>query len=107
MLEPTSPADPAPIRDDGGDDAAEVTVSQLRDVAARLIDAGHWSAGDPDILDAADAGYGASRPAWLLRDRAGTAAFGSGATARRRIPDAGCQRRAVAPRRVVPIQINT
>jgi hypothetical protein len=51
-----------------GDDAATVTAAQLRDVVARLMAAGHWSAGDPDILIVADAGYDAPRLAWLLRD---------------------------------------
>jgi len=51
-----------------GDDAATVTATQLRDVVARLIAAGHWSAGDPEILIVADAGYDAPRLAWLMRD---------------------------------------
>lgn len=51
-----------------GDDAATVTAAQLRDVVSRLIAAGHWSAGNPDILVVADAGYDAPRLAWLLRD---------------------------------------
>jgi hypothetical protein len=51
-----------------GDDAATVTAAQLRDVVTRLIAAGHWSAGDPDILVVADAGYDGPRLAWLLRD---------------------------------------
>jgi len=51
-----------------GDDAATVTAAQLREVVARLIAAGHWSAGDPDVLIVADAGYDAPRLAWLLRD---------------------------------------
>jgi DDE superfamily endonuclease len=51
-----------------GDDAAMVTAGQLRDVVARLIAAGHWSPGDPDILVVADAGYDAPRLAYLLRD---------------------------------------
>jgi hypothetical protein len=51
-----------------GEDAATVTATQLRDVVARLIAAGHWSAGDPDILIVADAGYDAPRLAWLMRD---------------------------------------
>ena len=32
------------------DDEAEVTAAQVRDVIARLIEAGHWSEGDPPIL---------------------------------------------------------
>jgi hypothetical protein len=51
-----------------GDDAATVTAGQLREVVARLVTAGHWAAGDPDIWIVADAGYDAPRLAWLLRD---------------------------------------
>ena len=32
------------------DDATEVTAGQVREVVARLIAAGHWRDGDPDIL---------------------------------------------------------
>jgi hypothetical protein len=51
-----------------GDDAATVTATQLRQLVARLIAAGQWRPGDPDILIVADAGYDAPRLAWLLRD---------------------------------------
>ena len=50
------------------DDDAAVAARQLRDVAGRLIAAGHWKAGDPDILIALDSGYPAARLAWELRD---------------------------------------
>jgi hypothetical protein len=50
------------------DDATEVTAAQVRDVAARLIGAGHWHHGDPDILVVFDSGYELTRLAWLLRD---------------------------------------
>ena len=50
------------------DDATEVTAAQLRDVIARLIAAGHWREGDPDIVIVLDAGYDPTRLAWLLRD---------------------------------------
>ncbi len=50
------------------DDEAEVTAAQVRDVITRLIDAGHWGAGDPDILVIFDAGYDPMRLAWLLAD---------------------------------------
>jgi hypothetical protein len=33
-----------------GDDETEVTAGQVRDVVTRLIEAGHWMAGDPAIL---------------------------------------------------------
>ena len=48
------------------DDATEVTARQVREVVARIIDAGHWHDGDPDILVIFDAGYDLTRLAWLL-----------------------------------------
>jgi hypothetical protein len=48
------------------DDATEVTAAQLRDVIARLIAAGHWREGGPDIIIVLDAGYDLIRLAWLL-----------------------------------------
>ncbi|MBB4928149.1 hypothetical protein FHR34_007244 [Kitasatospora kifunensis] len=51
-----------------GDDAAAVTARQLRDLIQRLISAGQWQAGDPDLLVVADAGYDAPRLAFLLKD---------------------------------------
>lgn len=50
------------------DDVAEVTASQLRRVIERLIAAGHWRDGDPDILIVADAGYDIPRLALVLAD---------------------------------------
>ena len=50
------------------DDATEVTAAQLRQVVDRIIAAGHWRDGDPDILVVFDAGYDLTRLAWLLRD---------------------------------------
>ena len=50
------------------DDATEVTAAQVREVAERLIAAGHWRDGDPDILVVFDSGYDLTRLAWLLRD---------------------------------------
>jgi hypothetical protein len=50
------------------DDATEVTAAQVRDVAGRLIAAGQWREGSPDILVVFDAGYDLARLAWLLRD---------------------------------------
>jgi hypothetical protein len=49
-------------------DATEVTAAQVRDVVARIIAAGHWRDGDPDIVVVFDAGYDLTRLAWLLRD---------------------------------------
>ena len=48
------------------DDETEVTAAQVRDVAGRLAEAGHWRAGDPDILIVFDAGYDITRLAFLL-----------------------------------------
>lgn len=50
------------------DDATAVTAEQLRAVVGRLIEAGHWRAGDPDILIVADAGYDITRLAFVLAD---------------------------------------
>ena len=50
------------------DDATEVTAAQVREVVERIIAAGHWRDGDPDILVVFDAGYDLTRLAWLLRD---------------------------------------
>jgi hypothetical protein len=48
------------------DDATEITAAQIREVVTRLIRAGHWHGGDPDILVMFDAGYDLTRLAWLL-----------------------------------------
>jgi hypothetical protein len=48
------------------DDATEVTAAQVREVVERIIEAGHWRAGDPDILVVFDSGYDLTRLAWLL-----------------------------------------
>ena len=50
------------------DDATAVTAAQVREVVMRLIGAGHWHDGDPDILAVFDSGYDLTRLAWLLRD---------------------------------------
>jgi hypothetical protein len=50
------------------DDATAVTAAQLRAVVDRLISAGHWSPGDPDIVIVADAGYDIARLAYVLAD---------------------------------------
>lgn len=50
------------------DDEAEVTAAQVRDVIARLIEAGHWHDGDPAILVIFDAGYDPMRLAYKLAD---------------------------------------
>jgi hypothetical protein len=50
------------------DDATAVTADQLRAVVDRLISAGHWQPGDPDILIVMDAGYDVTRLAFVLAD---------------------------------------
>jgi hypothetical protein len=50
------------------DDATAVTADQLRGVVGRLIDAGHWTEGDADILIVMDAGYDVTRLAFVLDD---------------------------------------
>jgi hypothetical protein len=49
-------------------DATAVTADQLRAVVTRLISAGHWQPGDPDILIVMDAGYDVTRLAFVLAD---------------------------------------
>jgi hypothetical protein len=48
------------------DDDIAVTAAQVRDVIIRLIDAGHWREGDPEILVIFDAGYDLARLVCLL-----------------------------------------
>jgi hypothetical protein len=48
------------------DDATDVTAVQVRGVVARLVAAGHWREGDPDIIVVFDSGYDLTRLAWLL-----------------------------------------
>jgi hypothetical protein len=48
------------------DDDIAVTAAQVRDVITRLIGAGHWREGDPEILVIFDAGYDLARLAYLL-----------------------------------------
>ena len=50
------------------DDATAVTAGQLRAVIERLIAAGHWRPGDPDIVVVADTGYDITRLAYVLAD---------------------------------------
>src|ERR1017187_9808119 len=62
----TAPLDAVRLGPD--DDETAVTAAQVRDVVTRLIEAGHWRDGDPDILIVFDAGYDVTRLAWLLAD---------------------------------------
>jgi DDE superfamily endonuclease len=50
------------------DDVAEVTAGQVRQVLQRLITAGQWRPGDPEVLVVFDAGYDLARLAFLLAD---------------------------------------
>jgi hypothetical protein len=50
------------------DDQTAVTAVQLRAVVERLTEAGQRAEGDPAIMIVMDAGYVASRLAWLLAD---------------------------------------
>lgn len=50
------------------DDATAITATQLRSVVDRLIAAGHWRPGEPEILIVADAGYDITRLAFVLAD---------------------------------------
>ncbi len=45
-----------------------MTAAQARDVVDRLIAAGHWHPGDPDILIVSGTGYDVTRLAFLLAD---------------------------------------
>jgi hypothetical protein len=49
-----------------GDDETEAAAAQLREVVTRLIAAGHWKDGDPAVIVVMDAGYSATRLAFLL-----------------------------------------
>lgn len=62
----TSPLDV--VRLGPADDATAVTANQLRGVIERLITAGQWRTGDPDVLIVTDAGYDITRLAYVLRD---------------------------------------
>jgi hypothetical protein len=55
----TAPLDA--VRLTPGADAAAVAAGQVRDVADRLVTAGHRRPGDPDILLVTDAGYDGPR----------------------------------------------
>ena len=56
------------IRLGPGDDEAEVTAAQIREVITRLIATGHWRDGDLPILVIVDAGYDPMRLAYQLAD---------------------------------------
>lgn len=54
------------VRLQPGADLAAITTVQIREVVERLIDAGQWTEGDPQILVVLDSGYDAPRIAHLL-----------------------------------------
>jgi hypothetical protein len=54
------------VRPGPAGDATEVTAAQVRDVVTRMITAGRWREGDPDIIVVLDSGYDLTRLAWLL-----------------------------------------
>ncbi len=56
------------VRLQPGADVAAVTTIQLREAVERLVAAGQWREGDPEILVVLDAGYDAPRIAHLLGD---------------------------------------
>jgi hypothetical protein len=62
----TAPLDA--IRLEPGADVAAVTTAQIREIVERLITAGQWREGEPEILVVLDAGYDAPRIAHLLGD---------------------------------------
>ncbi|MEU7107697.1 NF041680 family putative transposase [Streptomyces sp. NPDC046215] len=54
------------VRLEPGADVAAVTTAQIREVTERIIAAGQWQKGDPEILVVLDSGYDAPRIAHLL-----------------------------------------
>ena len=50
-----------------GDDATTVTARQMRELIERLVAAGQWNDGDPDILIVVDDGYDVPRLAFRLK----------------------------------------
>ncbi|MEU6896208.1 NF041680 family putative transposase [Streptomyces sp. NPDC046557] len=50
------------------DDATLVTAAQLCEVVQRLVSAGHWRPGDPEILIVMDSGYDVAYLSHALRD---------------------------------------
>lgn len=50
------------------DNCTDLAATQLRGVVGRLISAGHWKTGDPEIWIVGDSGYDGVRLAFLLAD---------------------------------------
>lgn len=59
------------------DDATAVTAAQLRDVTDRLMQAGHWQPGDPEILIVMDSGYDVAYLSHALADLPVAPQFGA------------------------------
>lgn len=57
------------VRLESGAGVAAVTTVQIRGVVERLVAAGQWRPGDPEVLIVLDAGYDAPRIAHLLGDQ--------------------------------------
>lgn len=53
-----------------GADVAAVTTDQIRELVERLVAAGQWKPGDPEVLLVLDPGYDAPRIAHLLNGHA-------------------------------------
>ena len=56
------------VRIGPGEDVTEVTATQIRDLLARLVEAGEWREGDAAVLFVLDAGYDMVRLTLLLHD---------------------------------------
>lgn len=56
------------LRPEPGADVAAVTTVRIREVVERLVAAGRWRPGDPEVLVVLDAGYDVPRIAHLLGD---------------------------------------
>jgi hypothetical protein len=54
------------VRLEPGADVAAVTTVQIREVIERMVAAGQWQPGDPEVMVVMDAGYDAPRIAHLL-----------------------------------------
>ncbi|MEH1017727.1 transposase, partial [Micromonospora sp. CPCC 206060] len=56
------------VRIGPAEDPTEVTATQIRDLLARLREAGQWREGDPPVLFVLDSGYDLVRLTWLLSE---------------------------------------
>ncbi len=81
------------VRLEPGADVAAVTTAQIRELFERLVAAGQWKPGDPEVLVVLDAGYDAPRIAHLLHDLPSRSSAGSART----VSCAGRRRHASTP----------